>query len=85
MEDKIMIYGTDTWPFCNQAREAYGDRAVYINVDEDPKKLEEMLAYSGGKTQVPVIVEGDKVRVGFAGDVSLRGGIPLFGGTWAVK
>jgi hypothetical protein len=40
-----------------------------------------MLAYSGGKTQVPVIVEGDKVRVGFAGDVSLRGGIPLFGGT----
>jgi len=40
-----------------------------------------MLAYSGGKTQVPVIVEGDKVRVGFAGDVSLRGGIPFFGGT----
>jgi hypothetical protein len=31
-----------------------------------------MLAYSGGKTQVPVIVEGDKVRVGFAGDVSFE-------------
>jgi hypothetical protein len=40
-----------------------------------------MLAYSGGKMQVPVILEGDKVTVGFAGDVSLRGGIPLFGGT----
>jgi len=40
-----------------------------------------MLAYSGGKMQVPVIVEDDKVTVGFAGDVSLRGGIPLFGGT----
>lgn len=40
-----------------------------------------MLAYSGGKTQVPVIVNGDKVAVGFAGDISLRGGIPLFGGT----
>jgi len=40
-----------------------------------------MLVYSGGKMQVPVIVEGDKVTVGFAGEVSLRGGIPLFGGT----
>lgn len=40
-----------------------------------------MLTYSGGKMQVPVIVEGDKVTVGFAGDASLRGGMPLFGGT----
>ena len=40
-----------------------------------------MLALTGGKQQVPVIVEGDKMVVGFAGEVSLRGGIPLFGGT----
>ncbi len=40
-----------------------------------------MLAYSGGKMQVPVIVEGDKVTVGFIGDASLRGGIPIFCGT----
>jgi len=50
-------------------------------VDEDQKKLKEMLAYSGGKMQVPVIVEGDRVTVGFMGDSSLRGGIPIFGGT----
>jgi glutaredoxin len=50
-------------------------------VDEDPEKLKEMLVYSGGRTQVPVIVDGEKVTVGFAGDASLRGGIPLFGGT----
>jgi glutaredoxin 3 len=81
MEDKIIIFGTDTCPFCNQARAAYGDRAVFINVDADPDKLKEMLAYSGGKRQVPVIVEGDKVSVGFAGEVSLRGGVPIFGGT----
>ena len=81
MEDKIIIFGTDTCPFCNQARAAYGDRAVYINVDADPQKLKEMLAYSGGKRQVPVIVEGEKVTVGFAGEVSLRGGVPIFGGT----
>jgi glutaredoxin 3 len=81
MEDKIIIYGTDTCPFCNQARAAYGDRAVYINVDADPENFKAMLACSGGKRQVPVIVEGDKVSVGFAGDVSLRGGVPIFGGT----
>jgi glutaredoxin 3 len=81
MEDKIIIYGTNTCPFCNQARAAYGDRAVYINVDADPEKLKEMLALTVGRRQVPVIVEGDKVSVGFAGDVSLRGGVPIFGGT----
>jgi len=52
-----------------------------VNVDEDPEKLKEMLTLSGGRQQVPVIVEGEKVTVGFAGEVSLRGGIPLFGGT----
>jgi glutaredoxin 3 len=81
MEDKIIIYGTNTCPFCNQARAAYGDRAVYINVDADPEKLKEMLALTVGRRQVPVIVEGNKVSVGFAGDVSLRGGVPIFGGT----
>ena len=81
MEDKIIIFGTDTCPFCVQARAAYGDRAVFVNVDEDPEKLKEMLALTGGKRQVPVIVEGEKVTVGFAGDVSLRGGVPIFGGT----
>jgi len=52
-----------------------------VNVDEDPGKLREMLALTGGRQQVPVIVEGVKMTVGFLGDTSLRGGIPLFGGT----
>jgi glutaredoxin len=52
-----------------------------VNVDENPEKLKEMLVLTGGRQQVPVIVEGEKVTVGFAGEVSLRGGIPLFGGT----
>lgn len=44
------------------------DRAVFINVDKDPEKLDEMLSLSGGRRQVPVIVEGDKVTVGFVGE-----------------
>ena len=59
---------------------AYGERAVYVNVDQDPGKLKEMLLLTGGKPQVPVIVEGEKVTIGFLGEVSLRGGVPLFGG-----
>jgi glutaredoxin len=50
-------------------------------VNSDQEKFEEMLVYSGGKMEVPVIVDGDKITVGYAGDASLRGGIPLFGGT----
>jgi hypothetical protein len=40
-----------------------------------------MLALTGGRQQVPVIVDGENVAIGFIGEVSLRGGIPLFGGT----
>ncbi len=49
-------------------------------MEEDPEKLKEMLALTGGRQQVPVIVDGDRVTVGFLGDASLGGGIPLFGG-----
>ncbi len=52
-----------------------------MNVEEDPERLEEMLAYSGGKRQVPVIVEGERVRIGFAGNSTLPRELPLFGGT----
>lgn len=52
-----------------------------MNVDEDPEKLEEMLAYTGGKMQVPVIVEGDKIKIGFAGSPSIPQGLGLLGGT----
>ena len=39
----------------------------YINVKKNPADLERMLAYSGGRRAVPVIVEGDKVTIGFGG------------------
>lgn len=80
MAEKSIIYGTETWPFCVQASAAYKDKAIFIEVDKDVEKLNEMLKLSGGRRQVPVIVEGDKVTVGFLEESSLRG-IPLFGGT----
>jgi glutaredoxin len=46
---------------------AYGNKAVYYDVQKDAKKLEEMLKHSGGAREVPVIVEGGKTVVGYGG------------------
>ena len=67
MSAKVMIFGKEGCPYTSKAREAYGSKAVYFDVKSDPKKLEEMLKHSGGKRQVPVIVEKGKVTIGFGG------------------
>ena len=51
---------------------AYGDRAIYLDVDADIKDLQKMLDYSGEKMAVPVIVEGDRVTIGFGGRIPGR-------------
>jgi glutaredoxin 3 len=79
MEAKVIIYGTETCPFCKKAREAYGDRAVFYNVADDPERLREMLVYSKGDQQVPVIVEA-------GGDPLVREKVIVgYGGTWGVS
>jgi glutaredoxin len=40
---------------------------VYFDVRADRTKLDEMLRYSKGVRNVPVIVEGDSVSIGYAG------------------
>ncbi len=79
MSEKVKIFGTTSWPYTIKAREAYGDRAVFLDVGSDPKKLDEMLKLSGGRQQVPVIVEGDKITIGFGGawGVWVTGSLPI--------
>jgi glutaredoxin len=36
-------------------------------VKADSTKLEEMLKYSGGIRKVPVILEGEKITIGYGG------------------
>jgi glutaredoxin len=36
-------------------------------VKKDPKGLERMLVHSKGRREVPVIVDGERVTIGFAG------------------
>ena len=75
MDDKILIFGKDTWPYTNQAREAFtkqGREVEYYDVRHDADKMKSMLKYSDGTRKVPVIVDQGDVTIGFNG------------GTWGV-
>ena len=66
----VLIFGKDTCPYTQAARDDYGARGVpfeYLNVKKNPAELERMLQFSGGRRDVPVIVEDGKVTVGFGG------------------
>jgi glutaredoxin 3 len=68
--DKVLIFGKDACPYTQAARDDYAKRRVsfdYLNVKKDHAALERMLEYSGGRREVPVIVERGKVRIGFGG------------------
>jgi glutaredoxin len=70
MSDEVLIFGKDSCPYTAAAVEDYQARKVpmrYINVKKDRAELERMLALTGGRRQVPVIVEGGRVTVGFGG------------------
>ena len=70
MADEVLIYGKDGCPYTLAAREDCEQRKVpfrYINVKKDRAELDRMLALTGGRRQVPVIVEAGKVTVGFGG------------------
>ena len=52
------------------AREDHAKRRVpfeYHNVKKDKAALERMLGFTKGRRDVPVIVDGDRVTVGFGG------------------
>ena len=75
MADKVLIYGKSTWPYTNEAREAFAKESrevEYFDVRLDADHLETMLKYSDGVRKVPVIVDHDEVTIGFKG------------GTWGV-
>jgi glutaredoxin 3 len=66
----ITIFGKDTCPYTQAAIDDHRDRGVtftYVNVKKDQVQLERMLLYTNGQRRVPVIVDGDKVTIGFGG------------------
>jgi glutaredoxin len=70
MADDVLIYGKDSCPYTAAAIEDYQTRKVpfrYINVKKDRAELEKMIGLTGGRRQVPVIVESGRVTIGFGG------------------
>jgi glutaredoxin len=66
----VLIFGKDACPYTQAARDHYaklGGPFEYLNVKKNPGELERMLKFSRGRREVPVIVEGDTVTIGFAG------------------
>ena len=66
----VTIFGKDTCPYTQAARDDYqrrGVRVEYINVKKNAADLERMLTFSKGRRAVPVIVEDGRVTIGFGG------------------
>ena len=67
---KIIIYGTDSCPWCHKAREFMKEHKVKFtdkNVGEDQKVAQEMIKKSG-QQGVPVIDVDGEIIVGFDED-----------------
>ncbi len=67
MTDKIIVFGKSSCSGTARvlaALAAAGKVVDYRDVVKHPAHLAEMLALSGGRRVVPVIVEGGKVTVG---------------------
>ena len=66
----VTIFGKPGCPYTQAALAQYRERGTpyeYVDVQKDTTELARMLHYSGGRRCVPVIVDGDKVTVGFGG------------------
>ena len=66
----VEIFGKDMCPYTRAARDHYEGLATpftYHDVKKNPAGLERMLILSGGRREVPVILEDGKVTIGFGG------------------
>jgi glutaredoxin 3 len=65
----VVIFGKDTCPYTQAALDEYRRRGEvqYVNVKKSSADLERMLVYSRGQRRVPIIVDGEKVTIGFGG------------------
>ena len=67
---KVIIFGKDTCPYTASARKDYGEKGYavdYRNVYRRPQIMDEMLKFTKGERDVPVIVEDGRVTVGWGG------------------
>jgi glutaredoxin len=68
--NEVTIYTKPGCPYCKAAKEDLRRRAISFtehNVQADAAALRQMLALNGNRRQVPPLVEGGRVTVGFGG------------------
>jgi len=66
----VTLYTKPGCPYCAAARDDLQRRGVHYsehNVKSDQAALRRMLGLNGNRRQVPTIVQGDQVSVGFHG------------------
>ena len=66
----VLIFGKDHCPYTHAAIadcEHRGKTYEYIDVQRRAADLERMLVLSEGRRRVPVIVDGNRVTIGFGG------------------
>jgi glutaredoxin 3 len=66
----VVIYGKNSCPYTQAARDDFAKRGVaieYVDVKKNAADLQRMLELSGGRRAVPVIVENGQVTIGFGG------------------
>jgi glutaredoxin len=66
----VLIFGKQNCPYTQAARDDYAKRGVafqYLDVKASRAEMDRMLVFSKGVRRVPVIVEDDKVTIGFGG------------------
>ncbi|MDH3889989.1 MAG: glutaredoxin family protein [candidate division Zixibacteria bacterium] len=67
---EVIIYTKEGCPYCAAAKKHYTEQGVSfneidINVEEGAK--DKLLSITKGERIVPVIIEGDDVKLGFGG------------------
>lgn len=70
MGEPIEIYGKDTCPYTNAAREEFGAQGYevsFFDVKKDPAAMKRFLELSGGERRVPLVVRAGRVEIGHGG------------------
>lgn len=67
---KVVLYTKPGCPFCANAKQDLKERGVSyeeVDIENNPRAVEEVMRLSGGSGIVPIMVSGDEVKVGFGG------------------
>ena len=67
---EVIIYTKDGCPYCAAAKKHYAEQGISFNeidIDAEAGTIDKLLEITKGERIVPVIIEGDDVKLGFGG------------------